>query len=242
MIDLPRPSDPAEATSVPTTEALPRAHPVLNTGRRRALFESLLALDERLRDRDSRMARMYLGALVARAQRDNLEYLVHAAHSLRELMEKMPRYHKVPIARAEGLSLKVRSLVSAWKARQEAEGAAARAEQDARFEGEMQEFAMWFQQRDTPRKEQAGQLMGKMDQREMRLPKSIERLRLAEWDDYDGFFQGVSHHTRETVPDEFDSYVAGFEEFLLSYLKPATYEDREKLREELARLEANGRA
>lgn len=242
MTDQPRPSEPSGEATAPTTGALPTTHPVLNTGPRRALFECLLQLDERLRARGSKTAQMYLGALVARAQRDNPENLVQAAHSLRELMEKMPRYHSVPIAQAEGLGLKVRSLVAVYRARESAQGDASRAEHTVKLEAELLEFVGWFEQRDTPRKEQAGQLMGKMDQREMRLPKSIEKHRLAEWDTYDGYFQGVSHHTRETTTEEFDSYLAGFEEFLLGYLKPATYEDREKLREEFARMEGGSHA
>lgn len=45
------------------------------------------------------MARIYLGARAACHQTDNPEYLVQAAHSLRDLMEKMPRFLGVaPVA------------------------------------------------------------------------------------------------------------------------------------------------
>jgi hypothetical protein len=73
------------------------------------------SLYEALREIRQDLASMHLGALMAFYSK-NPDRLAQAAHSLRELMEKLPEYLDVPMK--EGLSLgeKVKKLAQAWKA------------------------------------------------------------------------------------------------------------------------------
>jgi hypothetical protein len=54
-----------------------------------------LALYEALGERAEELARMYIGALIVLANPDNPDRLPQAAHSLRELMEKIPKYKQI---------------------------------------------------------------------------------------------------------------------------------------------------
>ena len=57
---------------------------------------------EALARQDSRLADMYFGAIFALAHPENPEARVHATHSLRELMEKLPRYNHALSMRDHG--------------------------------------------------------------------------------------------------------------------------------------------
>jgi hypothetical protein len=196
------------------------------------MYEALLREDAKLQDRGATMAQIYLGAMAVRYQTDNPEYLVQAAHSLRELMEKMPRFLGIAPVASEGLTVRVREVVTVW-GQVEAGGGDGdlRTKLLAKFHERFALFSKWFVERDTPRKEQAGQMLGKMDQRKERLPKAIEKHRIGEWGDYEGYFLGVCHHTAPAIVEEFDSHLAGLEEFVLGYLRPRTFEDRAALRQ-----------
>ena len=198
------------------------------------MYEALLREDAKLQDRGATMAQIYLGAMAVRSQTDNPEYLVQAAHSLRELMEKTPRFLGIAPVASEGLTVRVREVVSAWGQVDTATGGDGdlHARLLAKFHERMVLFSSWFLERDTPKKEQAGQMLGKMDQRKERLPKAIEKHRIGEWRDYEGYFLGVCHHTLPAVAEEFDAHLAGLEEFVLGYLKPRTFEDRAVLRQQ----------
>jgi hypothetical protein len=74
----------------------------------------LIALNEK----DPKAAKMYLGALHVFQQRANPDRLALAAHGLRELMEKLPKYVDIP-ARGQAKSqptlyVKVRELADSW--------------------------------------------------------------------------------------------------------------------------------
>jgi hypothetical protein len=73
------------------------------------------ALHEALSDKDQKLASMYLGALKAFEQSANPEMYVHAAHSMRELMEKMPQYLDLPVEEhIPSLKERTRYLADNW--------------------------------------------------------------------------------------------------------------------------------
>ena len=57
------------------------------------------ALYEALAEQDKRLAGIYLGSLLVLSQLENPDSLALAAHSLRELMEKLPKYRDLPAAK-----------------------------------------------------------------------------------------------------------------------------------------------
>jgi hypothetical protein len=69
-----------------------------------------------------------------------------------------------------------------------------------------------------------------LDHRKLKLPKPIKDAHISEWDSYDRFFQGVSHHGHIPTEDEFNGYLESFERFLLDRLKPRTFDDQSVLK------------
>ena len=78
------------------------------SGRQRALFQALGKKDQQL-------ALMYLGALSVLKNMLNPERIAQAAHSLRELLEKLPRILDMPIqAKPPSMMDKIRPLEQTW--------------------------------------------------------------------------------------------------------------------------------
>jgi hypothetical protein len=200
----------------------------LRSPRSQALFEALVELDGKSPSPHLRLADIYVGALTVRDQTANAEAIVLAAHGMRELMDKMPRVHGIPV-RAKELSAESKKLIDAWDLVKRAKHDEEKTERAETFDAAMEGFATSFREPGQGRKKQAEELLFHLDQRGQRLPPTIERHRIAEWSDYESYFQNVSHHTRPTSTSEFDDHVAGLEDFLLSYLRPRTYDDRAKL-------------
>src|SRR5260221_1241056 len=94
MTERPTPSESNSYGSEPSLSPAVEAHPALSNPDKRALYEELQREDAKLTSPSS-LAQMYLGALMTRSQLANPECLVQAAQSIRELMEKMPRYHGI---------------------------------------------------------------------------------------------------------------------------------------------------
>ncbi len=67
------------------------------SGKQRFLYEALSERDTQLaNEQGKKLADMYLGALRVLADEHNPDRLPLAAHGIRELLEKLPRYLKVP--------------------------------------------------------------------------------------------------------------------------------------------------
>jgi hypothetical protein len=76
-------------------------------GQQQALYTALI-------EKEPRLAPMYLGSLAVIRQHDNPDRLAFAAHGLRELMEKLPRYFNVPAQTQPDIQEKLRMLVQTW--------------------------------------------------------------------------------------------------------------------------------
>jgi hypothetical protein len=214
--------------------------PLQLSGQQRALYEALSEKDERL-------AGMYLGSLLVLRQIENPDLLALAAHGLRELMEKLPRYLDLPVAaKPPSLKEKVRSLLQSW-------GSAARHSQcllDPAWSGAIdgplrkflkrtQEFFSWFESEHPTRKQQTAKVLRSLDPINRPLPAPIEQLRIEEWDKCHNYFEGVSHHTILLPPEDFTSWLAVLERFLLDRLRPRTFEDHTEIDRIISEGEAN---
>src|SRR2546426_11101055 len=74
------------------------------------------AMHEALAKEDARLAGYYLAALCALRDQDNPDPLAQAAHELRELMEKLPRYKNLPMeGKGATLTQKVRAFQLDWQ-------------------------------------------------------------------------------------------------------------------------------
>lgn len=205
-----------------------------------ALHDALAEIDQQGGLEGIRLADIYRGVVVVLAQEDNPDHLAQAAHGARELIEKLPRVADVPTVHGSGLTVRVRDVCGHWRTYSIlAVDAPDRAARRDAFDLSMEELVLWFEERDNSRRQAAGLLLDQLDQRKVKLPAPIRTVHVHEWDLYDRYFQGVSHHQIATTKDEFTGYLDAFEGFLLDRLRPRTYDDRAALKAIITEGETN---
>ena len=203
------------------------------SGQQRSLYESLAA-------RDSRLAAMYLGSVVVLKQAENPDRHAQAAQSIRELIEKLPRYLSldVPVpADSSRLGDKLPPLVAAWEKVVEHPSWSTTKEWSGpidavmrRFLKRAREFFEWHKaERPVARKRTALVLRG-LDPTRLPLPDPIEAMRVDEWLEYRDYCADVAHHRREPTTAEMDTWIASLEGFLLDRLRPRTFDDQADIR------------
>lgn len=198
---------------------------LLLTGAQRSLYEALWRLNPILAD-------IYYGALSVLQQTDNPDHLAQTAHSLRELMEKLPRYMNVPLDR-KGASLtdKVRGFHQEWsKLLEEVNRDGNSLKSGAlicrpleSFLGFSEEFFGWVEIERPTRKKQTAKVVRGLDPAMRPLPATIENLRIEEWDECHSYFENVSHHNR--TAEELEGWISALERYLLDKLCPRTFDD-----------------
>lgn len=200
------------------------------TGRQVALYDALVEKDRQVQRESVRLAEMYRGALSVLNQEYNPDRLAQAAHSLRELMEKLPRAVDVPAAQGDGLTVRVRRVHRRWRLYTKiSSDGPKRVKVLTGFQTEMEKFAVWFEERDKTRRQIAGQLIDRLDQRKTSLPAQIKDVHVDEWDLCHKYFEDTSHHSKTTI-DEFDGWLVTLETFLLDRLRPRTFDDQVALK------------
>jgi len=206
-----------------------------------------LALHSALAKKNAGLGNMYLGALVVLTHPNNPEKYVQAAHSIREIIEKLPLYLEIS-KKKKGPSLKEKciSLVNNWNNK----ALKSSTHNDGDFKGEIDgrlnsffkdiaTFIEWFKNDNPSRKEEKKKLLRELDGYGMPMPNAIEKSKVDQLDTYQGYFTGVSHHNKEVEADEFQSYLHHFELYLLDIFVPRTFETHEGLDELIAMGEAD---
>jgi len=195
-------------------------------GAQRELYEALVALN-------SELGIMYLGGLMTLGQVNNPDRLAQAAHGLRELMEKLAKYIDVPtVNKPPSLKERVRVLAErreiAIRNSGNRDGSKWLGEIDGhlqRFLSASDEFFDQFASDYVTRRRQTAEILRGLDPSATPLPEQLEELNIAKWRQCNDYFQGVSHHTRATVEDEFAMHLSELETLLLDRLAPHTSED-----------------
>lgn len=197
-----------------------------------------------LSDQEVALGEMYRGAVAALAY-EYPEAIAQCAHSIRELLEKLPTYFDVPKERsgpslteaAKGLKTdldRAKQNSKCWS------GSAWDGNLDGalkRFLKRAEMFMVVLDEMKPPRRGEAQRFLREVDSGPYPLPQSIEEIRLAEWERYRSFFQGVAHHQNLISRDEFLAMFWRCEEFLLNQLVPRTYEDRSTIANIVAEVE-----
>jgi hypothetical protein len=204
--------------------------PLQLSGQQRALYEALSEKDERL-------AGMYLGSLLVLRQTENPDLLALAAHGLRELMEKLPRYFDLPVGtKPPSLKVKVLELTRSWgnavknsKCGENPSWSGVIDSPLRKFLKKTQEFFTWFEAEHPTRKQQTAKVLRGLDLIDRPLPAPIEQLRIEEWDKCHDYLKGVSHHAILPWPGDFISRLEVLECFLLDRLRPRTFEDHAEI-------------
>jgi len=202
------------------------------SGQQRLMYEVLTQLEPVL-------ARMYLGALASLAYEVNPERFVHAAHSCRELMEKLPRYLEVSIqALSEKMGDKVYRLADSWQRAMEHTDCY----QEASWNGDIDPplrrllldlacFFEWLNLHQPRRSQEIAAVLDRLDVSGGRLPASLENRSVRRWIKLNGYFQAVAHHHKVTSIDVFMQRLSDLESLLLDRVRPQTYADFDLLDE-----------
>jgi hypothetical protein len=231
-----RPTISSPATEAPKPGTAPGVEELLEDHQ----LELYLALSER----SEKAGGWYRGALIALANRADPERFVHAAHSLRELMEKLPKLIDVPAPRDPvSMKSKLRALGEIWEKRRRLTSC----HKDGDWHGPIDthlragliavdETIEWLRTLPTF-KESALVLIRELDVSKRLLPPSIEREHYKEWRDLNDYFQAVAHHLHDTNDTEFGARLYAFESFILDKIRPSTAADQKVLDDIIAEAE-----
>lgn len=205
--------------------------PIQLSGQQFALYEALA-------EKDARLASMYWGSLLVFRQSENPDLLALAAHGLRELMEKIPRYLDLPVARktygekSPSLKEKVNHLHLSWRdAKQHVQSLlnpiwSGTLDRSVRtFLKRTLDFFIWHEKERPTRKQQTAKVLRDLDPMKISLPESIELIRIKEWEEHHDYFERVAHHDIRPSAEAFASRLAALEQILRDCFRPHTFED-----------------
>ncbi len=203
--------------------------PLRLTGRQKALHDALLG-------RDPRLAEMYRGAIVALSNLGNPERFPQAAHSIRELLEKMPVYLGFcPRVGGVALAVKVNELRNVWEVAAstspyiKGNSSSSIDRTLGQYIRKSREFFEWLDADRPLRVSQVRSTLHGLDPSPRKLPPALTDLRISEWQGYQEYFVKLSHHRNQIDEDEFLSWLDALEIFLLDRLRPRTFHDQEDL-------------
>jgi hypothetical protein len=176
---------------------------------------------------------IYFGALMTLANTGIPDRFALAAHGLRELMEKLPKYVDVPIVnKGPGLKEKVRALAQrrelAILHSVNRDGPSWRGEIDdhlREFLSDSDGFFEQFAAEDVTRRGRAATILRGLDPSAAPLPEKLEELNIVKWQNCNDYFVRVSHHSRVADENEFDAHISELETLLIDRLAPRTSED-----------------
>jgi len=191
-----------------------------------------------LNDKSEEVAAMYVGALMARATVDNPEYLSQACHSLRELIDNLPKYFDVPVEPSGRLGDQTNALHEHWKRERRAKNGGLEPLSE-KFIQKLSEFFQWIEENRPKRREVARRTIRELDASGRSLPRPIEDLRAQEWLAIRDFFVSSTHHGT-CSPDDFDAWLEALESFVLGLTKPRTFDNADAIDELIREGESSG--
>jgi hypothetical protein len=200
-------------------------------GNQRLLYEQLVS-----RDGAGDLAAMYRGALAVLADTSNPDRVAQAAHSLRELMEKLPRLDHGDTARGS-MTTQAKTLGATWLSyRDNAEGALD--EWTGQTVGPallavlraVDTFVSWIERNTLSRAAQAQRVVRHLQVSGYSAPPA-EATNAKIWKDLHSNLENISHHRVALTDIELRVRLAQLEEFLLSLWVPETTKDFAELDE-----------
>jgi hypothetical protein len=192
------------------------------------------ALIRALDERDGSLRSMYLGGIEVLEDVSNPDRFAQCAHSMRELMEKLPELLDVPTkAQKESLKAKIREIEVAYLGVQKKTGCfSASSGWDGNVDGHLRKFLLrlgsffeWFASHHPRRRDELFGVLVRLDGSGRELPKPLASLNVDAWEKKRDYFQSVAHHRRVADEQEFRQWLDALERFLLDRLEPRTFED-----------------
>lgn len=180
---------------------------------------------------------IYVGTRMVMVQMSNPDRSALAAQGVRELMEKIPRYFRLPVTeQARSRAERMRDHATAWETVKNA----SQCWTDGQWRGEVdgplrnylvaeEQFVADYLSEAPTRAANIRVLVRGLDPLARPLPEPAEDLWVGRLLRLNRYFEGVAHH-QITPPDaEFDDRVEELERFLLDFMQPRTYEIEDAL-------------
>jgi hypothetical protein len=192
------------------------------------------ALISVLGERNPLLGSMYVGGIRVLGDASNPERFAHCAHSMRELMEKLPELLDVPAkAHKESLKTKVVELHGTYNGtRKKTTCFNALSGWDGSIDVMLKKFLVrvdtffeWFEEHHPRRQNELRDLLARLDGTGRELPDSLSSLNVQAWQLMKDYFQSVSHHRKTADEKDFLHWIDATEKFLLDRLRPRTFED-----------------
>lgn len=197
------------------------------SGQQHALLRALDELNRKL-------SAMYRGGIMVLGDTTNPERIAQCAHSMRELMEKLPEKLDVPtIAQKEKLKSKVREIEDIFLNTQKTTGYFSSLNRmDGIIDRNLHKFMMrlvdffeWFASHYPRRRDEFLSLLDRLDGSSKALLKPLASQNYVEWDGIRDYFVSVAHHRCESNEQEIHQKLDALERFLLDRLVPRTFDD-----------------
>ena len=212
--------------------------------------ERQLAFLKALKDTNSTLSEMYCGCIIALKDSSNPDRFAQCAHSIRELMEKLPEVFDAPINTQGGnLKDKVHKLLEAYNLAEKNttcysvnEGWSGVLDgYIVQFFLAIKDFFKWFDESRPSRRSDLKALLKKMEKSAEDLPEGIVYNNIKKWENLRDFFQAVAHHRKFPEEREFLQNLDCLEQFLLDRLTPRTFDDFAEIDALIAEGEKNAK-
>ena len=209
----------SDSASLPTREP-----PALST-RQRRLYSRLLSMDGSL-------ASMYLGSVLVLGQRENPERYRQSAHTLREMLNAMPKALGLAAA---ATTQRTHDALQRPKKRWSKALHQSDCYQNGQWQGqidgslrgalkEVEVFFGWYEENSPKRLESLALTVRTLDASGRPLPAALESLAVATFDRMREYFVDVCHGVAANE-QEYEGYLVALELFLLDRLSPRTFDD-----------------
>jgi len=191
------------------------------------------ALMRALGVRDRSLSEMYHGAIRVLGDQENPDRFAQCAHSVRELMEKLPEILDVPTkALKENLKPKVSDLKMVYLRVRDRTNCFSTNGWVGSIDGHLrtflqraEEFFDWFVKHHPTRREELHGALVKMEGSNRELPAPLALRNVDYWEEMRNYFQAVAHHRKESNEQELNLWLDALERFLLDRLAPRTFSD-----------------
>jgi len=193
---------------------------------------------------------MFEGAIHALRSTSNPEALPQAAHSLRELMEKLEGVKGIPVtdkavADGEGsLGEKTRELHNDWKVAKKKSGCLSDNTSTNEIDKALRnllikvtKFFDWFEKNPKFLTHKARGVVKGLDPLAAMLPQAVQDAQAQEWRALKDYFIGVSHHGNVTSLESMEATVACLEQFLYSRIAPVKAQNQNKIEKLIEEIE-----
>jgi len=184
---------------------------------------------------DTRAGEMYLGVIRVLGQDDNPDRVSQAAHSLRQIIEKLGEWLGAPLKVPGTLGGKVRDLREKWDPQRFPSVFETSTQAGApdpfmhSFLREVRTFFDWYDNSEPNRREAMGRFFARLEPSGRRLPFSVERILTRQWSDLQGKLSGIAHHNCAANDSSVRELLDAFGGLVLERVRPRTFERQDEI-------------